>query len=248
MQLRNYQFKPKLLPTLAVLIAVPIMVELGNWQSERARQKQALQDMYEARHSQPAIVLDTGRRDLEELRYRKVVVKGKYEPTWQILLDNRIYKDQAGYHVVTPLMIENSNIRVLVNRGWLPVGDDRNRLPEIQVPQGVVELSGMITLPPSKIYTLEKPEMHQGEWQVLWQNMDMEKYASLVPFSLYPIIIQLDKTSHGGYEREWQAPDLRAATNKGYALQWYGMAAVLAVFYLIITIRKKQDRREASND
>lgn len=37
---------------------------------------------------------------------------------------------RAGYHVIAPLRMEGSDAVVLVNRGWIELGSDRNVLPE----------------------------------------------------------------------------------------------------------------------
>ena len=247
MQFYCFRFRPKLIPTLATIAALPMLVSFGHWQANRANQKQTLQDTFDSRATQMAVKIPRELLNPEEFRYRKVVVRGRFEPANQILLDNRVHSDQAGYHVITPFRIENSELYILVNRGWVALGADRAVLPKINTPQEMMEIIGVAVLPPSKIYELKPPEITVG-WQAVWQNMDIKRYREAVPFQLQPIIIQLDKDSPAGFVREWPRPDNRIQTHRGYAFQWYGMAAMLLIFYIVTNIKKIPKAERESND
>jgi surfeit locus 1 family protein len=239
MQIFNYHFTPKLIPTLATMTLLPIMISLGNWQSNKAEKKQALQNVYDQREQSAQIQIGSENIDLETLRYHRVTARGYYEPNYQFLLDNQIYKGQAGYHIVTPLHIAGSKVRILVNRGWVPVGADRAVLPVIETPQGEVEVTGYAHDPSGKYLELAQVENKQQGWQMVWQNWDSHKYTREVPFSIHPIFILLDPTSSaGGYVREWPKPAARIEVNRGYALQWYLMSFALIIIYLVTNIKK----------
>ncbi len=238
MQLFSYRFQPKLIPTVATLAAMTVMIVLGTWQSNKAQQKKELQDTYDARAAMLAELITQETVDADRFRYKKVAVRGHFDTEYQILLDNRVYNEQAGYHVITPFQIQGGNRYVLVNRGWVPLGNNRAELPEISTPDGNQEISGIAVLPPSKIYELQPTQATNGDWQVVWQNMDMERYRKAVPFQLQPIIVQMDKDSPGGFVREWPRPDTRIQTHLGYAFQWFGMAAMLAIFYVVTNLKK----------
>ena len=142
MQIFNYRFQPKLIPTLATLLLLPLLLNLGLWQANKADKKQAMQDIYDQRGQSALVQIGAEPLNLESIRFSRVVARGYFEPAYQILLDNQIYKGQAGYHVITPLHIAGSTVRVLVNRGWVPVGADRNNLPVVATPQSEVEVTG----------------------------------------------------------------------------------------------------------
>lgn len=244
MQLTHYRFRPKLIPTLATIALLPILVSLGLWQSDKARQKQELLDTYDAGASQPGVLITPDLVNAESYRYKKVMVRGRFDATYQILLDNRVHKAEAGYHVITPLKIENSNVYILINRGWLPVGSDRAVLPQISTPTELLEISGIATLPPSKIYTLKPDENIANGWLKVWQNLDFKRYQEATHLVLQPVVIQMDKDGPGGFVHDWSRPDLRMETNLGYAFQWYGMAAILVLIYIGSNIQKtKKDEK-----
>ena len=120
MQLSRYRFQPKLIPTVVTILLVPTFAYLGTWQSDKAQQKKVLLAIYDAREAESSTWLKPDLVNGEEYRYKKIKVRGHFDVTRQILLDNRVHDSEAGYHVVTPLKIEDSEIYVLVNRGWVP--------------------------------------------------------------------------------------------------------------------------------
>lgn len=243
MQAIPFCFRPKLMPTVATLLLLPVLINLGLWQARKAEQKQALQEIHDQREKGAPAHLGAQPLDPEAIHYSRVVVRGRYEPAFQILLDNQVNGESVGYHVLTPLRIDDGAMRVLVNRGWIPVGRDRGVLPAIDTPQGEVEVSGYAVVPSGKFFELARPEETRGGWQKVWQNLDLKRYRATVPFPLQPAVIRLDPASPaGGYVRDWPRPDARIEVHRGYALQWYGMAAVLVVFYLSATIKIKKAR------
>ena len=238
MQLSRYRFQPKLIPTVVTILLVPTFAYLGTWQSDKAQQKKVLLAIYDAREAESSTWLKPDLVNGEEYRYKKIKVRGHFDVTRQILLDNRVHDSEAGYHVVTPLKIEDSEIYVLVNRGWVPVGDDRAVAPVLNAPEDLQEIEGVATLPPSKFYTLDKDDPASEKWPTVWQNLDFELYKKKSRLQLQPIIVQMSKNSIGSYVYDWSRPDLRVNTNLGYAFQWYGMAVLLVIFFIGVNVKK----------
>ncbi len=233
------RFRPRWAPTLAAALLVPLFLAAGQWQWNKASVKAERQQQFDDLASAPAVPIPAGRVAAETLRYRQVVARGTYVPERQILIDNRIHQQRAGFHVVTPLRIEGSDVRVLVNRGWIPGPAERGRVPEVATPRSPVEVSGQAVVPTSRFFTL-KEEISDGEWPQVWQNLDMERYARLAGFPVQPVVIQMsaDNTA-GGFVREWPRPDDRRLTNLGYALQWWSFAATAVALWLYHGLRRK---------
>ena len=249
MQIFNYRFQPKLIPTLATLLVLPLLINLGLWQSNKAEHKQAMQDIYNKRGESAVVRIGAEPVNLESIRFSRVVARGYFEPAYQILLDNQIYQGQAGYHVITPLHISGSNMRILVNRGWVAMGADRNVLPVIDTPQTEVEVSGYAHEPSGKYLELARPDETQANWQQVWQNLDIKRYKSAVPFSIHPVSVLLDPASSaGGFVRDWPKPDARIDVNRGYAIQWYLMSLALVVIYLVTNIKKIKPEEISTED
>jgi len=247
MQIFNYQFKPKRIPTIATLLVLPILINLGMWQANKADKKQQMQDIYDQRVSSELIHVGGELLRIENVRYRHVEVRGYYEPAYQILLDNQVYKGQAGYHVITPLHISGSNMRILINRGWVPVGSDRSILPVIETPKNEVVVSGFAHDPSGKYLELVQADLAKNALQAVWQNLNLDNYKKLVPFPIQPITVLMDPAnSDGGYVREWQKPSSGIEVNRGYAIQWYLMSFALVIIY-IVTNFKKSSAEDLSN-
>lgn len=235
-KIKQYRFRPRLLPTIAALMLLPVLISLGQWQANKAERKQELQEAYLQRTALPPLLLDRHILQPQD-RYRKVLVRGRYDARYQILLDNQIDNGRIGYQVITPLHIEGSDMHVLVNRGWIPASAYRNVLPEAEPPSGPIEVNGVADLPSGRYLELEAQPQAAG-WQRVWQNLDMARYRSLVPFPLQSMAIRLDAESAGGYVLHRPTPDLNIETNKGYAFQWYAMAVMLCIYYFVTQFRK----------
>ena len=86
-----------------------------------------------------------------------------------------------------------------------------------------------------------------ADWQALWQNLDMPRFAAAIDFPVQPFVLQLDAQSDaGGFVRDWPRPDDRRTVNLGYALQWWSFAATTLVLWLVLNLRRTgNDRRSA---
>jgi surfeit locus 1 family protein len=233
------QLRAGLWPTLATFALLPLMIGLGMWQLDRAAQKQQLQAEYDRRLQEPAVQLLSVLEHPEALRFRRVIARGRYEPQHQILIDNRVHQGQAGYYVLTPLRLGEGPVRVLVNRGWVPLGQDRTVLPVFEAPRGMVEVTGLAAVPQTRGFHLGGAKPSGEGWQTVWQYIDLDVYRSSVVFPVQPIVVLLDpENPHGGYIRQWARLDAGIATHQGYAFQWFSLAAALAGIYILLNTRK----------
>ena len=231
-----------------VLILVPVCTALGFWQMGRAEQKHQLQTEYDRRSNDAQVGITRDMHRSDELRFYKVVARGYYEKDYQFLVDNRILHGRPGYHVITPLRIGNSQVRVLVNRGWVPLGPNRERLPEVAPPPGLQEVAGIATVPTEHTFMLSEPEPLTAGWQPLWQQLDLKRFADYVPYRIQPVVILLAPESDaGGFTREWARLDAGIAIHQGYAFQWFALAAALVMIYIVVGLRgAKRDRDSAA--
>lgn len=239
MQIFNYEFKPKIIPTVVTLLLLPLMINLGMWQSNKADIKQAKKELFDLREKDGLISVTDTDIDLESMRFRRVVVRGHFDPEFQIFLDNQVNKGQAGYHVITPFQIAGSAKRILINRGWVPIGGDRRVLPIIDTLKNEVQLTGSLQDFSGRYIELGHSETNEAVWQMVWQNLNIERYKKLVKYDIQPAMLLLDPTSAvGGFVREWPKPDYRIDVNRGYAIQWYLMALALFIIYIVTNLKK----------
>ncbi len=226
-------FRPSFIATVAVLLLLPVLLALGFWQLQRAAEKRALQHEYDARAIEEPVTLAPYLQEAADLRFRRVRVRGQYDPHYQLLLDNRIYRGRPGYHVLTPLRIDGSEVRVLINRGWIALGESRAQLPSFDTPSGPLELIGVATVPSDRHFMLGTPAPLTPEVPTVWQQLDLARYRAAVPFKVQPVVLLLEPASAGGgLIRDWPRLDAGIAVHQGYAFQWFVLAAALLALYL----------------
>lgn len=230
-----WQFAPSVWPTLAALVFFALTVTLGNWQSGRAEAKRALQAHYDSALRLESFRVGGTTLDRDRVLYRRLKVEGVFDDAHTILLDNRVLNGVAGYHVLTPLRIPNSALAVLVNRGWVAVGRSREQLPALTTPVGKVSLEGIAVDPNTHFFELARAAP-AGR---VWQNLDFARYGQTTGLKLQPILLQQTSEAADGLRRTWPRPDAGVATHLGYAFQWYGLAATLAVLWLVLNVRRR---------
>lgn len=232
------RFHPSMLATVGLVILLPVLVSLGFWQLNRAEQKRAIQAQYDARSRDERVEVGSQLQQADDLRFYRVIAYGTYQPQYQLLIDNRVQDGRVGYYVITPLRIGSSSTLVLINRGWVPMGETRDDLPKAEAPSGMLEITGIATVPSDKVFMFAEPPAPKGEWQRVWQHMDMKRFAAAVPFPVQPVVILLDPDSPaGGFVRRWARLDTGIAVHKGYAFQWFILAGSLLLAYLIYGLR-----------
>lgn len=246
-RIHHYVFRPSFVGTVLTIICIPLFIKFGFWQYNKAQQKQAIQAAYNQAKVDQALdfPLDASSQknlSIDDWNYKKVTVTGVYETKYQILLDNKVEGGRVGYHVITPLKINQTSEYVLVNRGWILGKDTHTDLPYFETPSGPQTVTGQIWVPSKKIFTLEDKTISQTNsqsWQVVWQNMDLDQYKRQAPFAVSPLMVKLDSTSSaGGFVRNWEVPATRIATNMGYAYQWFGFALATLLIYLYMSVTR----------
>lgn len=230
------RFEPRVLPTLATLLLLAGLLRLGVWQADKGERRAA----EIAQHSQRAhwgpYPIGAQLVESEWLQDAPVTVRGTYEPEHQFYVDNRQEDGKPGVHVVTPLRIEGSTVRILVNRGWAGWTQGRQVLPVVKTPAGVVQVTGVATVPHNKNFFL-MPSRAESLPR-LWNQLDMERFAQERPDPLQPVVVLQGKNdASDGLIRNWQPPEDRVAKHQSYAYQWFGMAVALLVFYVVSSVR-----------
>jgi len=228
------------LVSLAALAGFAITLSLGFWQLSRAAQKEALQAAIAAQKSLPALnmsALGPG-RDLAQMVHRSASLRGTWVPAHTVFLDNRQMNGKPGFFVVTPLKLESGEAVVLVQRGWVQRNfTDRAQLPQIQTPEGVIEVIGRIAPPPSKLY-----EFKAAAGGPIRQNLDLAEFRAETGLPLLEVtLLQAGKAGGeaDGLQRDWPEANLGVAKHYGYAFQWWGLAALIATLYVWFQIVRR---------
>ena len=207
---------------------------------QRANEKQKLQQSAQQLATSPPI-------DLNELtpsalltgiapsHYQPITLTGRFYSSHSFLLDNQMHKHIAGYHVLTPFQTDHG-VWLLINRGWIPRGRNRNILPTLPQLDSTHTFIGTTYYPSDKQFSLGKEHRTDNKWPVRIQTIDIQHIEEKLGQPLAPFIVRIDKNSPIDHPppmiREWRIVNMSSDKHHGYALQWYGIAFALLCLYL----------------
>jgi surfeit locus 1 family protein len=244
----------RILATVLIMAASAVCVRLGIWQLDRLTQRREFNRRVTAVREMPALSLPSS-ESLVDQDYRAAHVAGTYDFSDQIAVRNQFHKGEYGFHLVTPLILDtsqNAGARdrqaVLVDRGWIPAEGNSSPVDwskydvsgEVTV-DGVIRLS---QLPPSFAGLAEPtPPANQGRVD-FWTVIDVDRLQKQVAYAVLPVYIQQIQPSDATTPPipEPLALDLSEGPHLGYAIQWFGFAALFAVGYPLY-VRRQEGRR-----
>jgi surfeit locus 1 family protein len=229
------------LVSIVTVCMVGVTLSLGRWQLSRAAEKEALQMSIEERGRQAELDGSAllGTLPAEQLLHRRISARGRWLADKTVFLDNRPMNAKPGFYVVTPLQLDGSQQAVLVQRGWAPRNfNDRAQTPRIDTPGGGVEVTGLIVPPPAKLYELGSPVAGP-----IRQNLDLAQFSVEAGVALTPLLIQQTGAASEGLLREWPAVSAGSDKNYGYAFQWFGLSALMAILYVWFQIVRRFFKR-----
>ena len=163
---------------------------------------------------------------------------GEFVAGWPIFLDNRPHEGRAGFYLAMPFKIAGSDAHVLVLRGWLP-RDPREytRLPQLATPGGTVSIEGVATASAGRVMQLgEQGALRPG---AIVQNLAVDEVARASGLRLLPFFVQQGGPAAPGegLVRDWPVPSAGVDKHHGYAFQWYALAAMAVLFFVITGFR-----------
>lgn len=224
---------------LLALAGMAFFIRLGLWQAGRAVEKEHLTARYEARRQLPQVDLETVLRkggDVDDLPVR---FSGYYDNSRLVYLENQPHGGRTGFHVHTIFFPENDTVGVLVNRGWVPVAADMQKLPPVP-PAGADFTAGTLALP-SPLFTVGEPDYAQRPLRV--GRLEIGRLSDALGVELRPFVIRLDATAPDGFVRDW-SPSARLGIppekHRAYAFQWFSLAATVLVVLIAVNLRKER--------
>lgn len=233
---KKCRFTPGFLPSTAALAVFLLTTYLGHWQQGRAEEKYALQAEFDDRDKKSPLVLDATTRDFA-LRFRRATAAGTWQPGLQIFVDNKVEADRAGYHVITPLKLADTNTYLLVNRGWIARSSTYPEPPMVEVPSGQVSVSGSLSIPSSRFMELSDVTIENR----VWQNLTPERYRVITGLDVLPFVL-LAQEAYPPLRKVVEKPDARAEKHVEYMLTWYSLAIAVVVIWIVTNLHGSGDK------
>lgn len=232
----NTQAKKPLPAWLPLIVGAALVVQfasLGVWQISRGLEKRA---------SQQAFTRETGFsawQDGMEIRpYQRLKAVGTYDGEHQLLLENIIVNSRYGYYVVTPLLSQDEEPALLVNRGWIEKPGDGLDIDLLATPEGRVTVRGRAGSLPRAGYKMGDAIDPAGDWPMAAVYPTLDEVATALGREVQPFVLLMDHEEAHGFYRDWVPTGLGPGKHFGYAFQWFAMGAVLAGL-LVWNYRKK---------
>lgn len=233
------------------LLSFPLAsIGLGVWQLRRLEWKNDLIAKLEERlTSEPLDLLQIeSTKDLHKLEYRRVKAKGRFDtdPNNQIILKPRPlvvnkeaihrgktdFQSNVGLNVVTPFSIDDTNLRILVNRGWLPT----KGYEDITLKPESVELVGILRT------TDKRPTygMKNDEKTNVWQIRDIEAMSRALKTA--PIFLDKEQELHATEGPIGGQTQLNVRNEHlNYAITWFALSLFsFAMWFSKYGMKKKR--------
>lgn len=218
---------------MIVVIVAIVFINLGFWQLSRASERKLDNQIGESRYEAEPVPFDemlaASGGDLESLQYRRAVLTGDFVPEDEVLIRSQVYRNNAGFHVITPLRLGDGSA-VMVNRGWVPLILDQVPVTQAPPPEGEVTFEGWIELTHER-GTLGPVDPAAGRLSAL-NRVDLDRIQQQVDYEIAPVyVVALEEV---GEELPIPVPPPvfdDQGPHLGYAIQWFGFALVGIVGY-----------------
>jgi surfeit locus 1 family protein len=226
--------------TILGLIVVSLLASLGYWQLSRWQQKTALLASFQSRTTHTPLT-NTALQTPGDWRFYRATLTGTFDNKHTLLLDNKTYKKQVGYEVYTPFHMHGHNAILLVDRGFVPMGADRNILPTIKPITGNVTIKGMFNLPPTYVAFGGIIDSKKISWPLRIEFIQLPAIGKIINSTLYPYTLTLEPTSPYALSTsaiEWNIFTVSPERHLGYAFQWFALALTLLVICVVLNRRE----------
>jgi cytochrome oxidase assembly protein ShyY1 len=237
-------FRFKLIPFIVTVLLVALGVALGQWQDRRAEYKLSQELRLQAGRTGAPLDVTAQPMSAPLVEFRRVRITGEFVASWPIYLDNRPYQGRAGFYLLMPFKIAGTDMHVLVARGWLPRNTaDRNQLPDYGTPSGTVTVEGIARLGPGQVMQLGTPPALQRH--AIVQNATVQEVAAASGLRMQPFVVEQSVAAgpdDTGIVHDWPAPSTGVDKHKGYAFQWYGLALMALLFFVVTGFKRGKAR------
>ncbi len=214
---------------LLAAIFAAACVFLGRWQMDRRAESLAEINRVLTNYSATPIAFDQARDEFAALdpdkEWTQVELKGTYDVDGQRIVRNRPLNGQPGYEVVVPFKLDSGET-VVVDRGWLPIGNKNPGSPDSipDPPSGPV--TAVVRLKHSE------PQLDRGAPDGQLASIDLPAYADQLG---YPVLtgaygqLASESPAPAGAPLPFPKPATEEGTHLSYSLQWFAFGVLMFI-------------------
>ena len=224
--MKKNKFNPGKRITIFFVFFAILFFSLGLWQIERGQAKTNLLDDFEKKILEKPSYINQ-----KSQKWDRVYVEGKWDSSKQILIDNVIRRGIAGYKVLTPLRMKETDQLILVDRGWIKQNTFRDQLPDIKLIQIDEVVSGILEIP--ELGLVLSDDLVSKEWPKISQTKNLGVIKNEYDENIFPMILLADPTLKNSLEYIKITPtNMTPIKHYGYSAQWFLMFLVLCFMYV----------------
>lgn len=234
--------RPRWLPLLMSILAFSVFAALGNWQYQRAGEREAELAAIAAAEHQPPLPLPPAAA-FEAVAWRFVQLEGRFLGERQFLLDNRTLDGEPGFGVLTPFALADGRV-ILVDRGWVPA-EGRAPAQSIHLPAAAEDVGTVVgrLWRPEAGLAIGPALAPGGDWPRTTTRVDYAALGDALGRSLEPGVVRIEEPAPWTLRPRAVQPRFGPERHLGYAFQWYALAATVLVVTGVLLLRSRRQHR-----
>ncbi|XP_043472386.1 surfeit locus protein 1 [Leptopilina heterotoma] len=235
----------------SLLIIPALTFYLGTWQIKRRKWKLGLLDEIKNKFNLEPRELPTDLGDLENLDYVPIKVKGTYLHDKELIIGPRSLisdnfgqsernkslistSSQRGFLVITPFKLENRDLTILINRGWVPEQyKSPSKRPSSQI-KGVQEVTGILRLSEKKPTFV--PENKLSDNMLYYRNV--EEIADFLNAAPVYLDLKFDNKKSNSVIISGQTRISLRNEHMSYAITWYSLSLTTGYLWYRLFLKK----------
>jgi cytochrome oxidase assembly protein ShyY1 len=204
-------------------------VFLGRWQMDRRAETLAEINRVVTNYSAAPIPFADAKEQFSRLdpamEWTQVELRGTYLVEGQRVVRNRPLNGQPGYEVVVPFRLASGET-VVIDRGWLPIGNRNPGSPDSVPEPPAGEVTAVVRL------KHPEPELQRGAPDGQLASIDLAAYSAQLG---YPVLTgaygQLASETPPAAEMPYPfpKPTTEEGTHLSYSLQWFAFGVLMFV-------------------
>ncbi|WP_035749097.1 SURF1 family cytochrome oxidase biogenesis protein [Arthrobacter sp. 35W] len=206
-----------------------VCASLGLWQMDRRTAVVANINTITTNYSAAPVDFAVAKDQFESLdssrEWSQVTLHGSYDLAGQRIVRNRPLNGQPGYEVVVPFRLDSGET-VIVDRGWLPIGNKEAGYPD-SIPEPVPgPVTAVVRLKPAE------PKLQRGAPEGQLASIDLASYAQTLP---YPVLtgaygqLASESPSAATTPVAFPMPSVDEGSHLSYSMQWFCFGLLIFV-------------------